>query len=72
MHRRRRETFLRNNLDTTAGSIRKHNITANTIYAAGRSWGQVLVFVLLGVLLFVRPIAIEQNVVTGFVLTLLF
>ena len=74
LHRRRRDSFLSNELEATAGSIREHNVTGNTIYAAGRSWGQVLVFVLLGLLLFVRPsvLAVDQNVLTGFVLTLLF
>jgi len=74
LHRRRRESFLSNELEATAGFIRKHNVTGNTIYAAGRSWGQVLVFVLLGLLLFARPsmLAVDQNVLTGFVLTLLF
>lgn len=74
LHRRRRESFLSDELEATAGLIRKHNVTGNTIYIAGRSWGQVLVFVLLGLLLFVRPsvLAVDQNVLTGFVLTLLF
>ena len=74
LHRRRRESFLNNELEATADYIRKHNVTGNTIYAAGRSWGQVLVFVLLGLLLFVRPavLSVDQNVLTGFVLTLLF
>lgn len=74
LHRRRRESFLKNELEATAGSIRRYNVTGNTIYAAGRSWGQVLVFVLLGLLLFMRPsvMGIEQSVLTGFVLTLLF
>ena len=74
LHRRRRESFLKNELEATAGSIRRYNVTGNTIYAAGRSWGQVLVFVLLGLLLFARPnvIGVEQAVLTGFVLTLLF
>jgi putative pyoverdin transport system ATP-binding/permease protein len=74
LHRRRRESFLTNELEATAGFIRRHNVTGNTIYAAGRSWGQVLVFVLLGLLLFVRPnvVGVEQTVLTGFVLTLLF
>jgi putative ATP-binding cassette transporter len=74
LHRRRRESFLTDELEATAGSIRRHNVTGNTIYTAGRSWGQVLVFVLLGVLLFLRPsvMSVDQTILTGFVLTLLF
>jgi putative ATP-binding cassette transporter len=74
LHRRRRESFLTNELEATAGSIRQQNITGNTIYAAARSWGQVLVFVVMGLLLFVLPnvIEIERTILTGFVLTLLF
>lgn len=74
LHRRRRESFLTNELEATAASIRRHNITGNIIYAADRSWGQVLVFVLMGLLLFLGPdfIEIDRTILTGFVLTLLF
>jgi len=74
LHRRRRESFLVNELEATAASIRQSNITGQTTYAAGRSWGQVLVFVLLGLLLFMRPniIGLDRAVLTGYVLALLF
>jgi putative ATP-binding cassette transporter len=74
LHRHRRESFLTNELEATAASIRRHNITGNIIYAADRSWGQVLVFVLMGLLLFLGPdfIEIDRTILTGFVLTLLF
>jgi putative ATP-binding cassette transporter len=74
LHRRRRERFLTDELEATAASIRRHNIAGNTIYAADKSWGHVLVFVVLGLVLFALPnaIAVDRTVLTGFVLTLLF
>lgn len=55
LHRRRREAFLSQVLRLTALSLRRDQVTANTIYNGARSWGQVLIFVLIGLLLFVLP-----------------
>jgi putative ATP-binding cassette transporter len=55
LHRRRREAFLSQVLRSTAQSLRRDQVTANTIYNGARSWGQVLIFVLIGLLLFVLP-----------------
>lgn len=55
LHRARREAFLTNVLSVDARTLRRHNITANAIYNAARSWGQVLIFVLIGLMLFLLP-----------------
>src|SRR5262245_30252991 len=55
LHRQRRKAFLSDVIHPTAESLRKHNIAAMTIYAAASSWGQVLVFVVIGLVVFVLP-----------------
>jgi putative ATP-binding cassette transporter len=74
LHRQRRESFITTELEPTAAAIRRHNIAGNTIYAADRSWGQVLVFLLMGLLLFAGPsmVELDRTILTGFILTLLF
>lgn len=71
LHRRRREAFLSEVLWKTAQSLRRDQITGNTIYNGARSWGQVLVFVLIGFLLFVIPNA-TQHTRGGYVLIILY
>lgn len=55
LHRARREAFLSQVLSSTAHSMRRDHVIANTIYNGARSWGQVLIFVLIGLLLFTLP-----------------
>ena len=55
LHRARRESFISKVLSIDARALRRHNITANAIYNGARSWGQVLIFVLIGLMLFVLP-----------------
>lgn len=73
LHSRRRRAFS-NLFDSTASAALRDNVTGLTIYTVASSWGQLLVFVVIGLLLFVLP-AIEKTSVpslTGYTLTLLF
>jgi putative ATP-binding cassette transporter len=74
LHRRRREAFLSDGLGSTAHSLRRDQVIANTIYNAARSWGQVLVFVLIGLLLFVLPefSAVSLKARIGYTLIILY
>ena len=74
LHRRRREAFLSDGLRSTAHSLRRDQVIANTIYNAARSWGQVLVFVLIGLLLFVLPdfSAVSLKARIGYTLIILY
>jgi putative ATP-binding cassette transporter len=74
IHADRRKAFLNENLQTTAGNFRRHNIAALTIYTIASSWGQMLVFVVIGLLLFVLAgwFNITASVMTGFTLTILY
>lgn len=74
LHHRRREAFITKVLQGTATSLRRHNIAGMTIYTAAASWGQVLVFVVIGLVLFVVPTLqnVDQRALTGYTITLLY
>ncbi len=74
LHRRRRQAFLTDVLEATAGSYRDHNVTGLTIFAVVATWGQLLFFVLMGLLLFALPLVYEVSaeILTGYILTILF
>jgi putative pyoverdin transport system ATP-binding/permease protein len=74
IHAERRKAFLTSTLETTASKFRRHNIAALTIYTVASSWGQMLVFVVIGLLLFVLSAWFSINIVvmTGFTLTILY
>jgi putative pyoverdin transport system ATP-binding/permease protein len=55
LHRARREAFISKVLSVNAQALRRDNIYANAIYNGARSWGQVLIFVFIGLLLFAVP-----------------
>lgn len=74
IHRARRQTFFSSFLENTADQLRSHNIIGARIYALANSWGQVLFFLVIGLFLFVVPqqMAVNVEVVTGYILTILF
>jgi putative ATP-binding cassette transporter len=74
MHRQRRRAFLKEVLQSTADSLREHNIRGMTIYTAASSWGQVLVFVVVGLVLFALPKVneVDAQTLTGYTITLLY
>ena len=74
LHRLRREGFLVDELTATARSFRDENIRGMRIYTIAASWGQVFVFVVIGLLLFVLPEMerLPPAVLTGYVLTVLY
>jgi putative pyoverdin transport system ATP-binding/permease protein len=74
IHGERRQAFLTDMLEATAKRYSGHNISGNAIYTVAASWGQLLVFVVVGLLLFVLSgwIQISATVMTGFTLTILY
>jgi putative ATP-binding cassette transporter len=74
IHRRRREVFLTDALETTATSFSRHNIKGMAIYTAASSWGQLLVFVVIGLLIFLMAGIgdVTTLTLTGFALTILY
>lgn len=74
LHHRRREAFITKVLQETAASLRQHNVAGMSVYTAAASWGQSLVFVVIGLVLFVLP-SIEQTdtlALSGYTITLLY
>ena len=55
LHASRRNAFLSEELEATADSMRRHNVAAESLYAATASWGQTLVIVVIGMLIFLAP-----------------
>jgi putative pyoverdin transport system ATP-binding/permease protein len=72
VHRRRREAFLEQVLAPAARSLWHHMVRGSAITAAANSWGQVLFFVLIGLLLFGLPTAGDGEVLTGYTLAILY
>ena len=74
IHNRRREHFLTDALQSTATSFRRHNMKGMTIYAAAASWGQLLVFVVIALLIFLVAGIEDVNTLalTGFALTIVY
>ena len=74
IHRGRRVAFLRQELEPTVESMRRHLVASNTIYTAANSWGQILFFVAIGLMLFVMPTfqSFDGTTLTGFVLAVFY
>lgn len=74
LHRRRRAAFLTNLLQRTTAQLRRHNIAGMSIYTVAGSWGNLLFFVLVGLLLFSLPDLrdFDRRALTGYVLVLLY
>jgi putative pyoverdin transport system ATP-binding/permease protein len=74
IHGDRRKSFLSDMLDNTARNFSRHSISGQMIYTIAASWGQLLVFVVIGLLLFVLSgwIQITSATLTGFTLAILY
>ncbi|NOK15677.1 cyclic peptide export ABC transporter [Corallococcus carmarthensis] len=74
MHRERRLAFLREDLVGTSASLRKVDALSGAIDAANSSWGMLLFFAIIGLLLFVVPTfgGVDSATLTGFSLTILY
>jgi putative ATP-binding cassette transporter len=74
LHRRRRHSFMERVLQTTADSFRRHNVLGGGIQTAAAGMGQILFFLLIGLLVFAVPAYTNTSpqVLTGYTLLLLF
>ena len=74
LNRSRREAFTAEVLEPAAASFKKHNLQGQAIYTVAASWGQLLSFIVIGLLIFVLPVFlnISEQVLTGYALALLF
>ncbi|HEV2991829.1 MAG TPA: ABC transporter transmembrane domain-containing protein, partial [Candidatus Angelobacter sp.] len=74
IHSDRRQAFLDEVVDPTATLLKNHNLKGMRIYSAASSWGQSLVFVVIGLVVFILPRMQHMSaaILTGYVLTLLY
>ena len=74
LHHERREAFLSDELHSTARAMRSYQFTGGVIYILTKSWGQLLFFILIGLLLFVLPQwqNISATTLTKYILVLLY
>jgi putative ATP-binding cassette transporter len=74
LHRKRRDAFVSQALEPTASALRKHSVAGHTIFSAANSWGQVLIFIVIGIMLFIVPMyrAVTPEMLTGYALSILY
>jgi putative ATP-binding cassette transporter len=74
LHGRRREAFLKQSLEQTGDNLRRYNVAGMSILTAAASWGQVLVFVVIGLVLFglTSVQTLDTAALTGYTITLLY
>ena len=74
LHQRRREMFFSQLLQPTAALLSRYNVVSSTIYAAAASWGQSMIYVVVGAIVFLLSSLHggESRVVTGYTMTLLY
>ena len=71
LHYWRRQAFLTDDLQTTAAQFRRHNTAGLTLFATIDSWGKLIFFFAIGIVLFILPNLITLNLQTlsGYILT---
>jgi putative ATP-binding cassette transporter len=74
LHRTRREEFFEEDLTASALNLKRLTIYGTSIHVVAESWGRLLYFILIGVILFVMPLFTKVNgpVFTGYILIILF
>lgn len=74
LHALRREAFLHEELQATAASSRDYRVTGLTMFAIALSFGELLFFVILGLLVFGLPqlTTVNTAVLSGYVLTIIY
>lgn len=74
LHRRRRHAFYSELLEPQTRAMQEDNTTGEIIWAAAGSWGQILFFIFIGLVLFVAPALSQTNsiVLTGYTLTVMY
>jgi putative ATP-binding cassette transporter len=74
LHRERRQAFLTHLLRSTAAAFQRHTVTGMTAYAIASSWGHLLFYLCIGLLLFALPVLSVTNTQTlsGYTLAILY
>lgn len=74
IHQQRRQKFIFEDLKNTAQLYRRKNVIGMTIFAAAASWGNILFFVVVGLVIFILPTlqVIPTYVLSGYAITILY
>lgn len=74
LHYQRRQTLLNKELKETAQLYRRTNVCGTTVFAVAAGWGNILFFVVIGLVIFAFPIlqAIPSHILSGYALTILY
>jgi len=74
LHRSKRQAFLAEDLQVSAECFRQRRVKGMTIFAVAGSWGLVLFFIPIGLLLFGSPkiVTLPVSVLSGYALTIVF
>ena len=74
LHHERRRAFLEDEMQGTALQVQKHTVAAQRLFSSAVSFGQVLIFLLIGVVAFLLPSmgTIETPVLTGYTFAILY
>ncbi len=74
IHAARRQAFVQERIQRSAAAVREHNIAGMRIYAAANSWGQMLFFIAIGLILFGAPqfLPVDSRTASGYALAILF
>jgi putative pyoverdin transport system ATP-binding/permease protein len=74
LNRERREAFLQEDLEHTTRELRRLRMRSNDLDAINKTWGTLLYFVMLGLLVFLFPlfIQVEAGILTSYALTVLY
>ncbi|MGI0490177.1 cyclic peptide export ABC transporter [Alkalinema pantanalense CENA528] len=70
----RRRSFIKQDLETSALNSKLYNVQALTLFSLATGWGNLLFFMIIGMVLFALPklINIPSNTLAAFILTLTF
>lgn len=69
---RLRSIFFKHDLTPTAAAIRKESVRGMSIYSWGANWGQLLIFIVLGALIWMHHADRARNTVNTFALCLVY
>ena len=74
LHRNRRNAFYSELLEPSARASQQDHATGDIIWTAAGSWGQILFFIFIGLVLFLVPTLSPRNsmVLTGYTLTIMY
>jgi putative ATP-binding cassette transporter len=74
LHRQRRNEFLTQDIEATAASVARHRVSAATAYSIAENWGEILIFLVIGLLLFAFSSLRDANplTLTGYIITVLY